>query len=303
MPKALKTTLRVLSAVMACIFLFIAFFMFAVKYGFLNRDRYVESVLTKDYYAAVDKSRDDKLAELGSVIEVEQAVLDKYASKEATRKLSADYVRAVFSDLLKGTEKATDLGFSSTALLDTLKAEFASYDFSDSPYKTADKAAEKAYDMICAKINDAAMFVPGSVMSVLDDISGLVALVKTAAGLWYVFLLFALALLAFAVFYGDGLIKGVFASAAAFWCAALMIFVPVLILYFNSTPEGLELEQSTLYYFLSGCINAVRGWALGYASIIFGVATVCFVVVGIKAAAPRAWDGTDHDQNQPEIIL
>lgn len=289
MPKGLRIALRTFVAIMACLLFALSEIMLLSKLCLLNNERYANAVLDKDFYDSILKSRQKNLAELGSMVEISEDVLDEYASEQVCCDLAADYVRAVFSDMLRGSNDAGELSFSSPQLLAYMKSDFANYDFSETPYKTSDAAAEKAYAMICAQINDSVLFIPASVTNRLNKASGLLGVLDSVASFWVLPLLGGLALSAAVVLVRDtsSIRNNLFGAAAALWAATLGVFAFVLILYRESGKDVLEIDRDTLYQFLDGCIEAVRHLAFVISSLYFGVASALLAASGIYATARR----------------
>lgn len=292
MPKGLRITLRVLVAVMACLLFVLSSIMFMAKLCFLNEDRYVSSVLDDDFYDSVLKSRRDNLSALGTMIELDDEALNKYASEEVCLELSEKYVRGVFSDMLGHSDREV-VSFSSDELLVYIKEDFKGYDFSDTPYKTSDVAAEKAYNMVCAEINDAVLFIPESVTKEINKASGAFNVLDSIASLWFLPLLLGLGLLAVVVFVrqSSDLWNNLFGASVSFWAASVLIFAPVVILFWGTGSDTLELDKDTLYHFIDGCISAVRGAAFTFATVYFCLASALLAAAGIKATARRKTSG------------
>ncbi|MBQ3196414.1 MAG: hypothetical protein IJB65_08130 [Clostridia bacterium] len=285
--KKLSTFLRVLAAVFACLFVLLSALVLMVRLCFLDEDRYVNSILNEEFYQQLEKDRARSLDALGTMIEVNDGVFDKYASVEDCRALGEKYVRALVYDLMNGKSTAAKIKFDNSDLLNYLKADYAGYDFTQAGFKTSDAAAEAAYTMICDRVNTAVLFVPEKIMGKLDVVSRLIALAAQLSFFWFVPLLLGLGLYAFVVLSSQNRINGLFGASASFWCAAVLCFMPVLVLFLGTNESYLDLDRNSLYFFLNGCVSAVRTSALLFVGVFFGLATVFVAAFGLKATAPR----------------
>ncbi|MBE6678471.1 MAG: hypothetical protein E7597_06730 [Ruminococcaceae bacterium] len=280
--------LRVLAAVFACLFVVLAFIGLAVRMCFLDKYRYEDSILTDEFYEEIKKARSNNLQSLGTMVEVDEAVFDRYASVDDCNRMGESYVRALVSDMLEGTDAAGKIHFSSPELLSYLKADYAGYDFSQAGFDSSDAAAEAAYTMICDQIDTAVLFVPEKISRNLDIVSRLFGLVSDISFFWFVPLLLAVFLYGAVIFAGGNRKNNMFGAAASFWCAAVLCFVPVLVLYIGTDTRYLDFDRNVLYTFLSGCVNAVRGASMLLASLFFVVASGFVAVTGIIATGARS---------------
>lgn len=285
--KKASTVLRVFAAIFAGIFVLAAALLLMVRLCFLDEERYVDSILVDEFYEELEKERSKSFDALGTMIELEDGVLDKYASVQECSVLAEKYVNALVSDLMNGTKTASKIKFSATPLLNYLKADYAGYDFSQSGFASSDAAAEAAYTMICDRVNTAVLFVPAKISNNLGVISRLFNLVSDISFFWFVFLIIALIIYAALIFGGGDRVRNLFGAAASFWCGAVICFVPVLILYLGSKAEYLDFDRNMLYCFLSGCVNAVRGAAILFVSVYLALATGLVTVAGLKFTARR----------------
>ncbi len=307
----MKTTplaLRVTAAVFACLLVILSAVLFTVHLCFLNEDNYIKAILTEDFYDEVALARAQRLEDLGTMMELDSAVFDKYISEAECKELAGNYVRALVSDLLNNTNTAADIKFTSKPLLDYIKADYADYDFTESGYPTSDKAAEAAYGMVCNQINAAVLFVPETIRTNLSGASRLLELLSRFTAFWWAPLVLAVGLYAIVVFTAETPAGGRFGASASFWCASVVCFVPVVILFFGSDLQYLEFDRNVLYCFISGCIKAVRGNALMINGVFFAGASICLTVTGLMATAPRtlivpepavaadAYSGEDEDE-------
>lgn len=289
--KVFSAFLRVLCGLIAALLTLASALLLAADICISHGDDYADAVLTDEFYGAVLSAREERLAALGSAVDVDEALMERFASEELCKSLAADYVRALFSDLFHGTDKVGDLRFSSPELLDYLKADFAPYDFTDSGFKSSDAAAEAAYNQICGSISASVAFLPNKVASFIDEAAEVISLLDLAASLWILPLAVAVLFYALLLLAGrrEGLRWRAFGSASAFWASAVLFFVPVLILYFGSNGERLDLDKNVLYYFLSGVVDGVRRLCLVFGAVYFGVGSVSLAVTGLWAtAADRA---------------
>ncbi len=286
--KKASTILRVVAAVFACLFTVCAFLGLMVRMCFLDKYKYEDAILTDSFYAELEKARSNNLESLGTMVEVEHTIFDKYASVDACNRMGESYVRALVSDMLEGTETASKIHFSSPELLSYLKADYAGYDFSQAGFDSSDKAAEAAYTMICDQIDAAVLFVPEKVSRNLDIMARLFDLVSDVSFFWFIPFVLAVALYAAVIFGGGNRKNNMFGVAAAFWCAAVLCFVPVLILYIGTDTRYLDFDRNVLYTFLSGCINSVRGASMLLASLFFAMASGFVAATGIIATGARS---------------
>jgi len=122
----------------------------------------------------------------------------------------------------------------------------------------------------------------------LDIVSRLFGLVSDISFFWFVPLLLAVFLYGAVIFAGGNRKNNMFGAAASFWCAAVLCFVPVLVLYIGTDTRYLDFDRNVLYTFLSGCVNAVRGASMLLASLFFVVASGFVAVTGIIATGARS---------------
>lgn len=285
--KGLSVFLRVLGGITACFLVLASALLLMARLCFFDGERYVEAVLTQGFYEKVEESRVKGLASLGTMVEMEEGRLDEFVSARACRELSEEYVGALVSDLLEGTDRAVGIGFSSPELLAFLKEDYTGYDFTESGYASSDKAAEAAYAMICGTVDSAVLFVPEKISRNLDAASGLISTALDYTSFWFVPFLAAVAIYAAMFFIGANKTGNLFGVAASFWCAAILCFVPIVILFFGSDARYLEFDRNALYYFLSGCIGSVRSAALAFSGVFFVVATAFILPVGLRFTAAR----------------
>lgn len=287
MRKNVFAVLRWTCAVFAALFTVAAAMLLLLKLCFFNEARYAQKILVPEFYDTVVDARDKNLAALGSMIEVEEETLDRYASEEECKGLAEAYVKALLSDMFRGTHSLSAVEYRSDALLTFLKEDFRGYDFSQTSYGDSDGAAEAAYGMIRDAVNNAVCFLPSTVSTMLVKVSPVARLVDKLSAFWGGFLLIALAFYAFsALLKREGnAFSRLFSPAVALWCSAVLVAIPVAILFYSSNSNRLELDRDSLYYFLSGCVNAVRSVAIRAVTVLFVLASGVMAVVGIKATA------------------
>lgn len=285
--KKASTVLRVLGGIMACLLVIIAFLGLMVRMCFLDEYKYRDAILTEEFYEEIDKARAKNLESLGTMIEVEEGVYDKYASEAVCHELGKEYVCALIDDMMNGGSDATKIKFASPELLAYLKEDYAGYDFTAAGFNSSDAAAEAAYTIICDQIDTAVLFVPEKISRNLDVVSRLFVLARDISFFWFVPLILAVPLYLAIVFAGGNRKSNLFGAASSFWCAAVLCFVPVLVLYLGTDTEYLDFDRNALYSFVSGCINAVRGSAMLCAGIFFGAASAFVAVTGLRATAAR----------------
>lgn len=287
--KKAKPFINAACGVLAAIMVVAGLISMLANFYIMNTARYEKYILTADYYETVLTARDDALDSFGSVIEIDSKELKTFFTDDMCKNLAAEYVRAVFYDMKNNAKTANSVVAESDGLKAYLADAFAEYDFSETEYKTTEAAVDSAYTLICDKVNSAVRFMPDKVMS---------ALTKTVAPFWalvdgvvkYWLLFFAAAILLYiAMFHTSGARRvstRLFGAASSFWCANVLVFLPVAVVFAGTSGVSLDLDKNALLYFLDGFINSLRQGVF-YTTLVFAVAsTAALITAGCFSTRP-----------------
>lgn len=228
------------------------------KFSLLNKQRYYDAILTKEFDAVVLKTAEDSLKINQSIIAFPSEVLFAGLNKDVFLEDCRNFTRSSINALLTGDPVQT---YSSehSEFYGTVDALFKAYE-AENGKLTTEEDRLAVTELLGGNINAQVNYLPVMVTGAISKIGASAAHYGGILSdlFWPALVLFLVFTTALAVLNKDNLARAVYKFAVSGWMACSVLFIPTLIFCSYNVAERLPLKTSGMAFFVENLVKAVQ---------------------------------------------